>query len=790
MFNSFRHGFVVLFASAVCALGPCILQAEDLARLDVPKSWEQHAELTDVFFLNSQLGWTVGAQGVILRTVNGGKSWSKISTAPKTQLEELSLAQKLRNMQPVREAERLRPVRCRFETIYFADANNGWLAGGFEYPCIDRSRAVLLRTTDGGQSWKSVEGLVLPRISKMWFQDPLTGWAIGDASNLYQTGVFYTTDGGVTWSSYSKGRLKNWIDGQQTGDGLVLLDENGQLFRVSESDAEKSIVLGQAQPHITALRMLDDLRGLCVGSNGLILKTDDGGLSWKRPPQFSQPWLEGMDFRSITQSGNKFWLVGDPGSLAISIDQKTGEISKHKLPGVSLTDIAFADENNGCAVGALGTVVFTNDGGNTWQRVEGNSRVALLNVFPSLADVPFEILAKYCSEEDFVSANAFLNKTSQSRLRALQQATERIGSSHCCEIGFQYEHSDRKSATDRAIKKLVRNIRTLQPNVVLSQGGFANESLVRAAVRMAADPSALPEQTDHFGLRAWQVDRLAVADVEGELKIEGARLLPRTGNLVEDQIAISRGLLDLNIQSRDQASFRLIELTSSSRVRRTDLFQDLNRFGKEVPKRTSTGGRGNMGMIRHMAQKQKAMRQLMAIEINGPQDALVWRKQVQSWLGTLNEDTSGVWVMQLAQLYLESGKPELAAQTTEFLANHWPDHALSPAAMTWLVRYYASSEFSRLAFDEFARLQTKIDEANQASVGAKPKVIQAGGVTTTVWVPDEELDDDANVINASGEAESFRIIMSAVSEKRWPVSRSCRFRRRPPSLPRKRKRVP
>ena len=297
--------FVFTLATILWLFGAPLLQAEDLARMDLPKSWQQDAELTDVFFLNSQLGWSVGAQGVILRTIDGGKSWSTISTAVKTQAEELSLAQKLRNMQPVREAEQLRPVRCRFESIFFVDANHGWVAGGFEYPCLQRSRAVLLKTSDGGQSWNSVEGLVLPRISKMWFEDRLVGWAIGDASNLYQTGLFYTVDGGLTWTSHSTGRLKNWIDGQQTSDGFVLLDENGQLFKVTESGAEKSIVLGDSQPHITALEMLDDQRGLCVGTDGLILKTDDGGLSWKRPPQFSQSWLAQHGFSRHYPGGKK-----------------------------------------------------------------------------------------------------------------------------------------------------------------------------------------------------------------------------------------------------------------------------------------------------------------------------------------------------------------------------------------------------------------------------------------------------------------------------------------------------
>lgn len=758
MCNAICRRFVFVLVTIGWALAAPVVHADDLARMDIPPSWEQDAELTDVFFLNSQLGWAVGAQGVILRTVDGGKSWSRVSTAKKTQAEALSLAQKLRNMQPIQEAELQRPVRCRFETIFFVDADHGWIGGGVEYPCLDRSRTVLLSTDDGGQSWQSVKGLVLPRISKMWFQDALTGWAIGDTSNLYQTGLYYTADGGQTWSSYSTGRLKNWIDGQQTGDGFVLLDENGRLYKVTEAGAEQSIVPGDSQPHITALEMLDDQRGLCVGTDGLILKTDDGGLSWNRPPQFSQPWLRGMDFHSITRSGEKFWLVGDPGTVAVSLDQQTGEIATHRLPAVSLTDIAFADEDSGSAIGALGVVVHTNDGGQTWQRVEGIDRVALLNIFPSVADVPFEVLANYSSEEGFVSANIHLNKSGHSRQRALQQATERIGSSYCCELVVEHDPVDRQAADDLVIKKLAREIRSLQPNVVLSQGGFATESLVRAAIRAAADPSALPDLASQFDLRAWQVDRLAIADPDGELTIDQKRLLPRMGNLVEDQIAISRGLLGLNIQPSEPARFRMIELTSSFPSHRSDLFADLDGFGKEVPRRKMTGGRGNIEMVRQMSQKQGVMRELLAIEFQTPQDALRWRKKLQFWIGMLNEETAGVWTMQLAQQYLEAGKSEQAAQTIEYLTTRWPDHALSPAAMTWLVRFYGSIEFSRLAFDEAKERQLKIDKTNQASMGGKPQTVTVGSVTKTVWVPDKELtdvDDDSTDEIAPLDSEEF-----------------------------------
>jgi len=98
----------------------------------LPTAWKSEAELTDVFFLNPNLGWAVGAQGVILRTTNGGKQWSEISQAPDLIADDISLEQKINNMRTGTRTRysgiasdsaqsQQRPVRCRFESVCFVD---------------------------------------------------------------------------------------------------------------------------------------------------------------------------------------------------------------------------------------------------------------------------------------------------------------------------------------------------------------------------------------------------------------------------------------------------------------------------------------------------------------------------------------------------------------------------------------------------------------------------------------------------------------------------------------------
>lgn len=773
----------VLFLAIIFAAN-MVAHADDLARLDLPASWKLDAELTDMFFLNEQLGWAVGAQGVILKTIDGGKNWSMISTSPRATSEQQNLAEKLRNLQPMNELDQLKSVRCRFESIHFVDAKHGWVAGGFEYPCVERSRSVVMTTSDGGQTWKSIHGLVLPRIAKIRFHDRLSGWAIGDRSNLYQTGVFKTEDGGVTWTSFGSGRLENWIDGESSGNGFVLLNEQGQIHRVTETTSERGVLsvspgFTKEIPIIRTIKMIGDSRGIAAGSTGTILLTQNDGLSWKRAEQFEQPWLRHFDFRDITVFGNQVWLVGDPGCIAISIDQTTSEIKRHALPTtLPLNKLAVASSQTICAAGALGTVVYSNNAGEHWKSVRGLDRVALMNVFDDMRDVPLSLIAKYSSEEGFVSSNVMLNMKwagKGSQLKTLQQATERIGSSQCCEIAVQ-------SADDAmlAINELAKAIRVWRPSVVSQNRG----SLVEAAIKIAADSESLVGLAE-LGLKPWQVRRIGTSDDQGELTIERGRLLPRSGDLVEDHIAVSRGLVGLDVQAPEKKSYRMTGLAAGARSQNNDLLAELERFGEQLPKRNYKGGRGNLISIQHTAQKHKQMRQLMNLKIENPQDALNWRKNVQNWIGLMREETAGVWVVQLAQEYLDAGQPELAAQTVELLANRWPDHAFGPLAMTWLIRYYASDEFGRLNYDQARSLHDQLKKANDTSFGARPLVVKADGVTQTVWVPEEEIrgeQADEIVESLEAAADTFDLEQYANGRRQAASLFLTRLRQRDPDL--------
>ena len=173
--------------------------------------------------------------------------------------------------------------------VFFADANTGYVAGinrrnGLEFVSI------LLKTEDGGASWAQVLKLDTMRLRDVYFSNAKTGYLIGQAKKGER--LLRTTDGGLTWkvqpTTYVRGRTFTQIH-FTTPDNGIITGAYGMLMQTTDAGAhwtklpEAPIELfnwvycglvGYAIGHGNAMSV--------SGESGtfLILKTTDGGVSW------------------------------------------------------------------------------------------------------------------------------------------------------------------------------------------------------------------------------------------------------------------------------------------------------------------------------------------------------------------------------------------------------------------------------------------------------------------------------------------------------------------------------
>jgi photosystem II stability/assembly factor-like uncharacterized protein len=284
----------------------------------------------DITFIGENEGWYVNGYGSIYHTKNGGVTWEK-------QLEKKGTF---------------------FRCIAFVDSLNGFAGtvGTDYFPNVTDS-IPLYGTRDGGKTWMPVDykgpyvkGLCAIDIVKEQY---INHGKIDYKIHIYAVGrvgspanMMVSHDGGLTWTSNSMNS-----DCKMLFDIKMFDKNNGVVCAASDEDMEKS--------------------------NALILKTSDGGKSWKKVYQSNRPfegtWKASFPTKEVgyvtIQSYNPNPNVKQQ-RIAKTTDggETWQEINLVADAGAREFGIGFIDENHGF-VGTMNTGYETKDGGKTWTTV-------------------------------------------------------------------------------------------------------------------------------------------------------------------------------------------------------------------------------------------------------------------------------------------------------------------------------------------------------------------------------------------------------------------------------------
>ncbi len=101
-----------------------------------------------------------------------------------------------------------------------------------------------------------------------------------------------------------------------------------------------------------------------VGDGGIILRTQDGGVTWQKQVSPTNKNLYSVYF---TDNSNG-WAVGDDGTIIRTMDGSNWQIISSPIQGRRLRCVNFYGFNNGWAVGDLGTILYWN--GTEWKKQE------------------------------------------------------------------------------------------------------------------------------------------------------------------------------------------------------------------------------------------------------------------------------------------------------------------------------------------------------------------------------------------------------------------------------------
>ncbi|MDP4116709.1 MAG: YCF48-related protein [Bacteroidota bacterium] len=339
-----------------------------------------YANLTSVCFLNSSLGWASTDFGTIIKTVTGTADsaiWIEKQTCTDKPLK----------------------------SIFFIDANNGWAVGG-NYML---NTGVIIKTTDGGESWTNVTpdtnhyytsvgfkggtGIAVSQssyicrstnsgnswsevsggirnlgLSSIYFCNEHIGWASGNSGLIVKT-----TNGGETWTkiptnvssdlhaiafpSMTTGWAVGNKDFHNTGR-MILKTSNGGNSWVEQS-------IGGASKWLYSVCFADTITGWASGNEGLILRTTHGE-SWTTQPTPTNSALYSLCFPTRYTG----YSVGNNGVIIKTTDGGTSWFSQTHPSANSLGSVYFLDSLNGWAAGDI--VLKTTNGGSDWVKLNNN----------------------------------------------------------------------------------------------------------------------------------------------------------------------------------------------------------------------------------------------------------------------------------------------------------------------------------------------------------------------------------------------------------------------------------
>lgn len=662
--------------------GPCAGQS-----LWLPEMAED-AGLTDVCFLDADRGWAVGDRGVIWATEDGGRNWRRQASG----------------------------TDARLESVCFLHGEYGWAAGGRIAPFTHRTSAVLLHTNDGGKHWRQQATPGLPGLKQIRFFDGRKGWACGDASALYPAGLFRTSDGGKGWASIPAEEYGFWIGGEFfSPDRGVVVGQGGKIAVASPTGASPSATTEIPRHAVRSVHFASQL-GWAVGDRGLVLRSLDGGQSWAPPAGPLPPASVGFEWRDVAVLGDKVWIAGEPGSVVLhSADAgRTWRLflTEQALP---LSALTFIDADHGWAVGALGTVLATRDGGQSWRvQRQGGQKLALLGIFAESQHLPLPLFCRVAGDEGYLAGCEVLSRADRSALGASADPEERLqgclsatgaswGGSPSLAVGSFGVQRDvsSPSAWDEYV---VRKIRQWRPEVIVTEDARPAENdlrhavnqLVLSAVEMAADPKAFPQHLT-CGLPAWQVKRVYGVLPQGKpgaITITPSQLAPRLGRPLEDVAISGQRLLEDYPRSRSgPVSFRMLANHFPRTAGKSDFFAGMAISpGDGARRKLGRAAAGNLPELRRIAQKRRVVDGLLSRPEEERFGGESWLLQIEDLGRGLEPHSAATLLYELACEYRRRDRPDLAAESLRVLTEQLPGDPLADAAWMWLAPFSSSAE--------------------------------------------------------------------------------------------------
>jgi len=325
--------------------------------------------LNAVEFLDSNTGWACGINRTLLKTTDGGISWvNKTENYFWSTFHDIHFFDDSTGLL-VGDGM----VRLTFDAghtwdsiVHFSDdsymhAFSGWGDGGVAVGWA----GAISSTFDGGSSWENYKSNITTPFLDIGFLSSNRGYAISGYTN--SKNLISSVDGGSSWIVDTIVENGPFYKMQVSGQCIYLLNSSSQLMKTTNAGADWQLLDVPSETSIYSdLNFVNENTGYLCSYEGILFKTNNGGLAWENhslDPNFELSdmfflnenlgWMLDRSARLVfrTTNGGNNWESGFVGDEYQNLPQS----------------VFFINENEGFVTTSDGIIFKSTDGGETWE---------------------------------------------------------------------------------------------------------------------------------------------------------------------------------------------------------------------------------------------------------------------------------------------------------------------------------------------------------------------------------------------------------------------------------------
>ena len=215
----------------------------------------------------------------------------------------------------------------KLSDIEFVDSMVGYSVGRY---------GTLLKTEDGGKSWKELPRFSTYDLTKVKFLNRSVGYIAGESgiydkktnTSKWELKIFKTEDGGESWKeSYHNANQMSIFDIAILSSKIALASI-GEQYLIRTDDGGNSWKKVEPQIKVTSIAFASNGLGWLVNYDGAFMRSYDGGSTWESVKESPEDIF-----------ANKWW------------------------------SISFSNSGKGLAASENGVVIYTLDNGENWKRL-------------------------------------------------------------------------------------------------------------------------------------------------------------------------------------------------------------------------------------------------------------------------------------------------------------------------------------------------------------------------------------------------------------------------------------